>query len=213
MACLDLFAEKVKGIDLKDFNYCSDLLTELLFDRKANWRMPLIALANYADWVYTHSINVAILSLMIGKALGYKERDLHILGLSAILHDVGYLLIPKSLMFESNHFNDIVQQHCELGKALLDDFPVKEVCKDVVLQHHERLDGSGYPNGLESEEINPYTKIVMVADAFDSMTTERPYGKTMSQEIAVKKLQSMVAKYDRSVVSIFIDILNPSKFH
>ncbi|NLZ94183.1 MAG: HD domain-containing protein [Firmicutes bacterium] len=216
MASMNLLNKKVKGTDLEDFNYCNELLIDLLFGQEENWRIHLIGLANYADWVYTHSINVAILSLMIGKALGYKEEDLRILGVSAFLHDVGYLLIPKSLILGSSQFDAkdgyIVQQHCDLGKALLDEIPIEKVCKDVVLQHHERLDGSGYPNGLKTDDINPCAKIVMIADSFDAMTSERPYGEAVSQEMAVKMLQNDVEKYDRNLISIFTDILNPPHF-
>ncbi|NLP37106.1 MAG: HD domain-containing protein [Firmicutes bacterium] len=204
------FREKIRWIDPEVFDYCSKLLIQILFARQTMWRMYMIGLANYAEWIYAHSINVAVLSLMIGKKIGMKKESLQTLALSALLHDVGFLLVPKTAVIEMDKEDKreiFIEQHSELGKALLDEISIDETCKKVVLQHHERLDGSGYPYGLSADEISFFAKIVMIADTFDLDTSEKYYGGASSPEEAVFALQNSGNKFDPHLVAVLAGLL------
>ena len=203
--------DKINSVEPEVFNFCSELLAQVLFTRQTRWRMYMTGLANYADRVYTHSINVALLSLMLGKKIGMQEKSLRTLALSALLHDVGFLLIPKTTVHktkEAKKKDMFVKQHCELGKALLDEIPIEESCKKVALQHHEGLDGSGYPYGLTAKEISFFAKIVMIADTFDLETSEKLSGPAASLEEAVSTLQLTGNKFDPNLVSVLVDLVS-----
>lgn len=155
------------------------ILNTVIFESKNEpWWININALINHVSWLYTHSIDVAMMSLIMGVESGYGEKQLFDLGLGALFHDIGMLLLPKSIIEKSEPLNEteklIFRQHCELGASSLESYNLPKECTDIVLQHHERLDGSGYPNGLKADEISPYTKIVMIADTVDRSTSTRP---------------------------------------
>lgn len=157
----------------------SKILSTIIFESKTRpWWIHINALGNYLDWLYTHSIDVAMISLMIAIELGYSDEELFNMGLAALLHDIGKLLVPKSILEKKEHLSDIemsfITQHCELGISSLEGFEFPEKYTDIVLQHHERLDGSGYPNRLKGNQISPKAKIVIIADVADSITSFRP---------------------------------------
>jgi putative nucleotidyltransferase with HDIG domain len=188
------------------------VLNTIIFDSKTEpWWIYVNALSNYVSWVYTHSIDVAIISIILAKELGYDDKELWNIGLGAFLHDVGKLLIPKEIL--ENHRvldaceTDSIQQHCELGMISLKPFCLAKECTDIVMQHHERLDGSGYPRGLKSDEICRNARIVMVADAFDAITSWRPYRKPKNADDAIRMLRDEGARYPQDLVSLLEQIL------
>jgi putative nucleotidyltransferase with HDIG domain len=151
-------------------------------------------LANYLGWLYTHSIDVAMMSLIIADKLEYNDKKLFYLGLGSLLHDVGMLLLPKSMIERTEPFNKTEQllffQHCELGLSSVKSYGLPKECTDIILQHHERLDGSGYPKGIKENKISQSSKIVMIADTIDVITSERPDGQRaykMGEAIAMIK--------------------------
>ena len=132
-------------------------------------------------WLYEHSIEVALLSVMMGHALGYKETQLHELAVGAILHDVGKMRIPQRIITKPAALDEtewrMIRQHPALGVRLLASYNLPAACRMIVAQHHERLDGSGYPQGLKQERIHEGAQIVMIADSLSAMTSSRPYKK------------------------------------
>lgn len=169
------------------------------------------SLYNYVEWLYTHSINVAIISLMIAERQKYSDEELMNIGLGAFLHDVGKLLVPKSIIQKPGLLNttemSFIKQHCEEGLNFLLPFRLPKDCTDIVLQHHERLDGSGYPNGLMEDEISRNAKIVMIADSIDAITSIRPYKLPQEIEVAICILKNDEEKYSRKLVSMLDKIL------
>lgn len=187
--------------------YPSQILSTIVFESKSKpWWIYVNTLGNYVDWLYTHSIDVAIISLMIAEEIGYTEKELWDLGLGAFLHDVGKLLIPKPIIQKPGPLNNMemihMQQHCELGASSLEPLGLPKGCTDIVLQHHERLDGSGYPTGLKGAEICLNARIVMIADAVDAITSGRPYKQTQDLDAAIGILRSEVGKYSQELLTI-----------
>lgn len=194
------------------FNLVSDILIKILFESKHKpWWMYINALSNYIDWVYTHSIDVAMISLMVAVELKYSKKSLLELGTGALLHDVGKLLIPKRILQKTQPLNEvekmILSQHCELGMDSIAGCSLSEASTIIIIQHHERLDGSGYPNKLKAEHISEYAKIVMIADAFDAITAGRPYKKAKGPEQALSILKNQDEKYSKEYLTVLEAIL------
>lgn len=192
--------------------YSNKVLSNVIFGSKTKpWWIYVNALSNYVDWLYTHSIDVAIISLMIAVELRYNDDELWNLGLGAFLHDVGKLLIPKPILQKPGPLNDLemefMRQHCELGKSSLEPYCFPKEGIDIIFQHHERLDGSGYPKGLKGDEICRNARIVMIADVVDAITSGRPYKPIQEMDEAMKILRSDEGKYSKEFVSVLGKIL------
>lgn len=190
----------------------SDILIKILFESKHKpWWMYINTLSNYIDWVYTHSIDVAMISLIIAAELKYSKKSLMELGIGALLHDVGKLLIPKRILQKTQPLNEvekiILSQHCELGMDSITGCSLSEASTNIIIQHHERLDGSGYPNKLKTEHISEYAKIVMIADSFDAITAGRPYRKAKGPEEALSILKNQDEKFSNEYLEVLETIL------
>lgn len=190
----------------------NEILINIIFESKTKpWWIYVNALSNYVDWLYTHSIDVAMISLMMAAEMGYSDEELTNLGIGTMLHDVGKLLVPKSIIQKPESLTDmemsLVRQHCELGMSSLESFNLPKEYMDIVMQHHERLDGSGYPKGLKGSEIGRNARIVMIADAVDAITSYRPYRQPQSMDVAIKKLRNEDDKYPQELISLLEKIL------
>src|SRR5262245_58661407 len=145
-----------------------------------------------------HSERVAYYSSVIAKHLGMPPEAIEKVHLSGIIHDVGKIGIEDKILRKASALTDeeyeIMKQHPSKGEHILDAVPIlKEMAGDG-LMHHENMDGSGYPRGLKGEEIPLLGRIVSVADAFDAMTTDRPYSKAMTFEAALARLRFLIDK-------------------
>ncbi|WMJ89309.1 HD-GYP domain-containing protein [Anaerocolumna sp. MB42-C2] len=206
------FKERWNLRDDRILAYANEVLSTIIFESKTKpWWMLVNVLTNYVDWMYTHSLDVAMISLMIAAELKYKDNELWNLGLGALLHDVGKIMIPKSILQKPGPLNDTemfyMKQHCELGLSSLTAYNLSADCTDIVIQHHERLDGSGYPYGLKENEICFNAKIVMVADTIDAITSGRPYKQPKSMDTAIKILSSETGKYPQEIIPVLELIL------
>ena len=191
--------------------YPSELLTKILFDSKMQpWWIYVSALANYIEWLYTHSIDVALISIMIAIKLKFGPDELWKIGIGSFLHDIGKLLIPKSIIEKKSSLNEqewiLIRQHCELGLISLKSCKLPQECLDIVSQHHERLDGSGYPNGLTDKEISYNAKIVMIADVIDAVTSYRPYKQHQNIDKALKILKNSDSQFSKEIIQILEEL-------
>jgi putative nucleotidyltransferase with HDIG domain len=131
--------------------------------------------------IYTHSVNVAVYSVAVARFIGIEDqKDLRNLGLGAFLHDVGKVRVPGKILNKPGPLSPeewaVMRQHPLWGiETLTKQAGLPSSVLDIVRQHHERLDGSGYPFGLNGQRLHQFSKIVAVADAFDAMTSLRPY--------------------------------------
>lgn len=151
---------------------------------KKNILIQLTILKDNDPAAYTHCINVAIFSLSLGKALGYSNSRLLDLGLGAILHDIGKLRIPENILYKPARLTDdefsVIKSHPMEGYSILVSQKIgNPVIWSIVRDHHERCDGSGYPNALHCEEIISEARLVSIADVYEATTTDRCYRPKM----------------------------------
>lgn len=146
--------------------------------------MRLSQLQESDDYTYQHSLRVSILATMIGKWMGYDKKTLEELATAGLMFDIGKMKIPEFIMKKPQLTEDefeVVKKHAQLGYGIL--MKTKGISNNMkysALQHHERLDGSGYPLRIKSGQIHEFAKIIMVCDIFDAMITDRPYRKKVS---------------------------------
>jgi len=158
-----------------------------------------------ASYTYKHSVNVSILSIMTSKALGYSQSDIKNIALGAFLHDVGKMCTDQTLITKPGRLTDIereeVERHPEYGYDLIKDIEsLPFTSKQIVLLHHEKLDGTGYPHGLKGIEIPEFVRIVTICDMYDAMATNRVYrGKMPIYTVLEILMTDAVFKIDRNV--------------
>ncbi len=173
----------------------------------------LSELRDVDDYIFEHSVNVCILSIINGMMTGFNKEKLLELGIGALLHDIGKLRVDQNILnkpglLDDHEFNE-VKRHSEYGYNLLKNCSyIPESSSYVALLHHERFDGNGYPRGYYSEKIHVYSKICAVSDVFDALTSDRVYGKKISPFKAMEYLLSMVdAHFDEKIVRNFIKVV------
>lgn len=169
----------------------------------------LTEIHSFDSYVFDHSLNVTIYSLGLALALGLSKNQLREIGLGAMLHDIGKMKIPESILNKPGQLTDdefeMMKNHSEEGYRLLKDIPgFPLVSAHIAYQHHERLDGSGYPRGIEGHEIHLYGKIVAIADVFDAVTSNRVYRAAMLPHEALELLYAGAGTlFDRGMVEAF----------
>jgi putative nucleotidyltransferase with HDIG domain len=139
-----------------------------------------------------HSLRVAHYALQVGTIMGYPAAQLDCIRRAGLVHDIGKVVVPDRILrkegpLTEEEFN-LVRMHPVLGASILGRMPGMEDLIAAVLYHHERWDGKGYPDGISEDEIPTESRIILVADAFDAMTTVRPYGEVLTAEEAVAEL-------------------------
>ena len=196
--------------DLADaFNQMGDDIQKAMIDiqkaaetNKELFMGSIKMLANAIDekdpYTRGHSERVAYYSMVIAKHMGMSDEEVEKVYLSGIIHDVGKIGIEDKILRKPAALTDeeyeMMKQHPTKGAHILDAVPILKAMAGAGLQHHENLDGSGYPEGLKGDQIPLLGRIVSVADAFDAMTTDRPYSKAMTFEAALARLRFLVGK-------------------
>lgn len=165
---------------------------------------------NSDEYLYTHSINVSLLSMLIGKWLKFDYKRIRALVTCAYLHDIGMVRVPAEIINKPASLTaeeyEEVKMHCQYG------FKTAEAMNDMnddilkgILMHHEREDGSGYPFGLSSNQIHDNAKIIAVADIYDAMTSKRIYRKKICPFDVIECIQrDYFRKLDQRIASIFL---------
>ena len=163
-------------------------------------------------YTFKHIRNVAIICEQIAKTIGWDEDRVLGLRLAAEMHDLGKISIPLDILNKPGKLNDpefqLIKGHvencCNLIKGI--DFPFPFI--DIISQHHERLDGSGYPKGLKGDEISTEARILAVSDVLESMISHRPYRAALGTNKALDELKEGCGiKYDKEIVSVAIDLI------
>lgn len=204
-----------KMVNIKNRKTMNMLVNEITYDI---WNNPQIlnSLAHIKGmdrWTYKHCLNVALVSIKIGVALDLSKMDLKNLVIGALLHDIGKIFIPSEILQKSSKLTEeeyeIIKTHSMSGYDYLKEFDdISLEIKNIVSQHHERLDGMGYPRRLYKDEIDYLAKIVTVADVYDAMIAERPYKKAMCQEDVIEYLiMNKNILFDCKIVDILCDII------
>lgn len=145
----------------------------------------LQCMKGYDDVTYVHGLNVALLSNMIGKLVFPKisKKDLEVLTLAGLLHDIGKMMIPDEVLQKNGHLTisefNLIKTHVLHGNNILKNMNLDPRIAEVAMRHHERCDGSGYPGGYTQGQMSPFAKIVAIADTYDAMTSDRVYRKAI----------------------------------
>ncbi len=160
-----------------------------------------------------HCDRLAHISVVLGKALKLEYDDLEALRRGGILHDIGKIAIPDSILLKPTKLNDaewkIMRQHPAIGAYLCSALRTMRSTVDIIRYHHEKMNGSGYPEGLVGDEIPYLARVFQIADVFDALTSERPYKKAFPLDKVVKILEDETEKgyWDPGIISTFIQII------
>lgn len=162
------------------------------------------------EYTFKHSVDVATIAMILAKKMRLSRKEIYEIGIAGLLHDVGKTKIPLEILNKPGRLNDdefaIMKQHSVYGYHMIKDNPAfNDSISLGVLQHHEKINGNGYPLGCDTEKICPYAKILSVADIYDALVTERPYKSAFSQRDAVEMIMSMTHELDMSAMRSFLE--------
>lgn len=160
-----------------------------------------------------HVDRVGEFALAIAKQLSLDKETIEVIHQAAVLHDVGKIGIPESVLLKPGKLTDeeftMMKNHPLLSAKIVQPIGLNPRIVEAIKHHHERIDGRGYPDGVKGEEINIETKILCVADSYDAMTSDRPYRRGLSKETAVGELKKgSGTQFDTAIVEAFITVLS-----
>lgn len=185
-----------------------DLVTEIILHRES--MIHHLDTRTLQDYIYAHSVNTCILSVLIAVNMGYSESKLNDLALGVILHDIGMMMLPDNLLLKTGSYtpeeSKQVQQHPETGFNILRTLPeIPTTVAHIAFQHHERVDGKGYPRNLSADKIIEFAKVAAVADIFDALVADRPYRKGMLPHEAYEVMMTLANTYvDQEILHLFL---------
>lgn len=191
------------------------LTTQPVFQHLSSTIQELVKLtesvADKDNYTYDHTEIVKDYATRIGNKLRLSKEKIENIGLAALLHDVGKVDIPDNILKKPGKLTEeefeVIKQHPIVGAEMVKD-TYYENLSDIILQHHERIDGTGYPYGLKGDEIMIEAQIVAMADTYHAMASDRPYRKAIDIKDIVNELRELSGKlYDKKVVDALIEIL------
>jgi len=187
-----------------------DTLVEQVFDEGDLFRQMRM-MKEKDDYLFVHSINVALLSILVGRWLKLDREQVQQLGTAGFLHDIGKVKVPNAILNKPGTLTpdelSIMQQHAQYGYEMVKNWDwVSPDIAEAVYLHHERLDGSGYPLGLAGDQIGLFPRIVAVADVYDAITSSRSYANKRSPYSAAEVLwEESFGKLDPRATKVFFD--------
>lgn len=200
-------ALKTKNLDMAR-SVAIEIVDEILSSPVVT--LEMVDLRNFDDCTYRHSVNVAVISTIVGINMGMNRFMLEELSIAAILHDIGKMLISSDIINKPGKLTDeefdIIKEHPRLGYDFLSEkMDISARIRTSILSHHENEDGTGYPNGMTGKSIYVYAKVIHVADVFDALTSRRPYKQPFSRLEAAEYLMGACDRlFDRHVVVAFL---------
>jgi HD-GYP domain-containing protein (c-di-GMP phosphodiesterase class II) len=187
----------------------NNIVTELLY--KDNLAYNLVDFKNYDSYTFQHCLNVAVLSISTGISMQLSEHKLNDIGLAGMLHDIGKMLIPIEVLNKPGKLTmeeyEIIKTHPANATKQLRNLVPHEVLR-AIEDHHEKLDGTGYPNGKKDDNISLYSRILSICDVYDALTSDRPYRKSIFPNEVVEYLMGCADKqFDYKVLKHFIKVI------
>ena len=188
------------------------VLYESVYNNVLDTFMSLIASIQVRDhYTEEHCFRVTKMSVKIAEGLHCTEREIESLKIAGMLHDVGKIAIPDSVLLKPDRLTfeefTVIKTHPEMGERILKPILLFDEERDIVLRHHERWDGKGYPGGLAGTDIPLLSRILAVADAFDAMTNNRPYRSAMDLKAAIAEIEkNRNSQFDEQIVDVFLRI-------
>lgn len=177
--------------------------------RNSSALISMTRLRSVDEYTYVHSVAVCALMINLGRHLGLEEAMMRDVGMAGLLHDVGKLDVPLDLLNKPGRLTEeefvVMKSHTERGhEALSSNGNVPDLALDVCLHHHEKIDGSGYPNRLNGEEISLFSKMGSVCDVYDAMTSQRSYKAAWTPAEVISKMYKWRGHFDQHVLDSFI---------
>ncbi len=213
-AIRELAEEAVSGKRIK-VNKANKVVGSVL-NRVVENRSAILGLAtikSYDEYTSFHSVNVLILSLALGSMLPLDRQSMMILGTGALLHDIGKVTIPTSVITKQGPLSstewDLMREHPVIGADILVNQPgLSPLSVTIAFEHHMRFDLKGYPEAQEKKTLSLFSRIVEIADVYDAMTTDRPYQKAKDPQQAMRILaKDAGTAFDPLLVKVFIDMM------
>lgn len=209
-AVLSMFGDARMGKAL-DFGEAESLVEEIS-DSVMRHPSALISLARlkHADeYTYMHSVAVCALMIALARQLGLKEGAVREAGLAGLLHDVGKMAVDQNVLNKPGKLSDVefsaVRRHPEAGGEILRaGKQVSALVLDVCLHHHEKVDGSGYPHGLQGDQISLFARMGAVCDVYDAITSNRPYKPGWDPAESIRKMAEWKGHFDEVVFQAFV---------
>lgn len=199
---------------IKQIENISEKLVDNIYKNK-DISVSILDLQTYDLDTYLHSVSVTVISIAIGTALSLDKKELCKLGVCALLHDIGKLEIPIEIINKPSKLTkeefEIVKTHAELGgKYVMDHKCVSNDIYEGIISHHEKYNGTGYPNGLKNDEIPLFGRIIAVADVYDALTGNRPYRNPIKPLEAIEYIMAGVgSSFDYNIVKAFLRKIEP----
>ncbi|WP_432408087.1 HD-GYP domain-containing protein [Wukongibacter sp. M2B1] len=159
---------------------------------------------------YNHCVNVSVLAIMTARAMGLDEKRIMDIGVGALMHDIGYAYVPSEIINKPGKLSDeefeAIKKHTVYGYEMVkEDANISAIVKTIILMHHERLDGSGYPLRIKGDKINKFVRIVSICDMFEALTSDRAYREKMPVYKALELLTAeTTSKLDLEIYKNFI---------
>lgn len=204
----------LEAFELKESNdklvvELSGALSELEMLSVGTIRALADALDAKCDYTAGHSLRVSRIAVLIGRQLGLTDEHLRDLELGGILHDIGKIGVPESILWKPDKLTDeeksIMSRHPVKSAEIIGDLKGLKRAREYVKHHHEYYDGNGYPDGLSGETIPIGARIILVSDAYDAMTTDRPYRNAIGHVRAIEELKKLAGtQFDPSVVNALL---------
>jgi HD-GYP domain-containing protein (c-di-GMP phosphodiesterase class II) len=188
-------------------NVVGELVDVLTKDERAI--VNINDLKSYDEYTYHHSLSVAVLSIAIGQYLRLDRQELNRLGMSAIMHDIGKKSVPLDIINKASRLTDeefsLIKTHSPEGyEYRLKSTIGNDAIREGVLYHHEKIDGTGYPYGMQGEHIPIWSRIISVADVYDALTSDRPYRRPMQPAEAMEYIMGGIGSaFDYDIVAAF----------
>jgi len=195
----------------------TELLQQAMEDLEHSYDVTLEALGDALDLKDSetegHSKRVTAYTIALARAMGIKPAEIKVIARGAFLHDIGKMAIPDEILRKPGaltmHELEVMREHCTRGYHILRKIPFLSEAAEIVFSHQEKFDGTGYPNGLRGGEIPIGARIFAVADALDAITSDRPYRKARSFDVAREEiLRCSGTQFDPAVVEVFLKIPN-----
>ncbi len=207
--CFDTMKKGMLKID--DIEKSSEKILMDVLSSRGNL-VQLTDIRTHDTYTFAHCVNVAVLAGMLGAYLGLEKRELLLLIKGAMLHDIGKITVPGGILTKAGRLDDhemaVIRLHPEAGasRILASGVPDANILAAIAAQHHEHLDGKGYPRRLRGNEIHKYSRIVALADVYDALTANRPYKKPYRPHVAYRIMTACSAgQFDQELMSKFFN--------
>ncbi len=206
--------KSLKRLNIDDCIFIANNIVEEIRESES-MIMETLNLSSYDNYTYTHSVNVDILSVILGVALGFTDDELKKLSQAALLHDIGKTCVPLEILNKPGKLTEEeyeeIKNHPRYGYNMLrDNQEVSSVTRNAILSHHENEDGSGYPRNLTADKIHKFAKVIHIADVYDALTTKRVYKPAMNPADALEYLMGNAQRmFDREMVATFMEYVAP----